>query len=497
MLKANLQLRIGQNLTLTPQLQQTIRLLQYSTLELQQQIQEMVEQNPLLEVEEPEQSTNEPLIEQENPYAAAEAETELPGPDATQEIPAELAVDTSWDSIYDAPPLAPRNDDAVSAADILENQPGAPEGLTEHLLEQLALTPLSETDRMIGQYLIMNINDDGYLVEPIEEIHREIVEALGQEQDDAEEAIDLESVQVVQHLVMQFDPPGCCAENIQQSLISQIRQNEIDGDAKRNALMILENCFSELEKQNLKKLTARAGLSQDEVEAAIELIRRQNPRPGAAFNQNTADYVTPDVYVSQQEGRWVVSLNPDISPRLRIHPYYSTLVKRGDKSADNLYIREQLQEARWFIKSIQSRNSTILRVAEAIVEKQQAFFEQGEEAMKPMVLRDIAEELGMHESTISRVTTNKYMLTPRGMYEFKYFFSSQLGTSDGGNASATAIKAMIRTLISEEDPQKPLSDSKITSILLNEKGVKVARRTVAKYREAMHIPPSNERKRIA
>ncbi len=495
MLKANLQLRIGQNLTLTPQLQQTIRLLQYSTLELQQQIQEMVEQNPLLEVEEPEQTTNEPLIEQENPYAATEAETELPGPDTTQQIPAELAVDTSWDSIYDSPPPAPRNADAVSAAELLENQPGATEGLTDHLLEQLALTPLGETDRMIGEYLIMNIDDDGYLIGTLEEIHQEIVEALGEA--DAEEPPDLASVEVVQHLIMQFDPPGCCAEDLRQSLISQIRQSEADSDAKAHALLILERYFPELEKQNLKKLVSRSGLSRDEVERAIDLIRRQNPRPGAEYSQNTADYVTPDVYLSQQAGRWVVSLNPEISPRLRIHPYYSTLVKRGDKSADNLYIREQLQEARWFIKSIQSRNNTILRVAEAIVEKQQAFFEQGEEAMKPMVLRDIAEELGMHESTISRVTTNKYMLTPRGMYEFKYFFSSQLGTSDGGNASATAIKAMIRTLISEEDPQKPLSDSKITSILLNEKGVKVARRTVAKYREAMHIPPSNERKRIA
>ncbi len=494
MLKANLQLRIGQNLTLTPQLQQTIRLLQYSTLELQQQIQEMIEQNPLLDLEEPEQTSNEPAIEQENPYASASSETELPGPDATQQIPAELAVDSSWDSIYDSPPPPPRNSDAVSASDLLENQPGAAEELTDHLLEQLALMPLGERDRLIGQHLILNINDDGYLAEPIEEIRQEVNDTLDLEDDDA---IDIESVRVVQHLIMQFDPPGCCAENLQQSLISQIRQSEADGTTKEHALLILERCFPELEKQNLKKLTARSGLTTGEVEAAIELIRRQNPRPGAEYSQNTADYVTPDVYVTQHEGEWLVSLNPEISPRLRVHPYYSTLVKRGDKSADNQYIREQLQEARWFIKSIQSRNSTILRVAEAIVEKQRAFFEQGEEAMKPMVLRDIAEELEMHESTISRVTTNKYMLTPRGMFEFKYFFSSQLGTSDGGNASATAIKAMIRTLISEEDPQKPLSDSKITSILLNEKGVKVARRTVAKYREAMHIPPSNERKRIA
>ncbi len=495
MLKANLQLRIGQNLTLTPQLQQTIRLLQYSTLELQQQIQEMVEQNPLLELEEPEQSTNEPLIEQENPFASADAATELPGTDATQQIPAELAVDTSWESVYDTPPPPPRNTDAISAAELLENQPGAAEGLTDHLLEQLELTPLNDIDRMIGQYLIHNIDDDGYLAEPLENLYEEIAIALPPEA--TEEPLDIESVQVVQHLIMQFDPPGCCAEDLQHSLISQVRQSDADSTTKDNALMILERCFVELEKQNLKKLMSRSGLDADSLERAIELIRRQNPRPGAEYSQNTAAYVTPDVYVTQHEGKWVVSLNPDIAPQLRVHPYYSTLVKRGDKSADNQYIREQLQEARWFIKSIQSRNSTILRVAEAIIDKQQAFFEHGEEAMKPMVLRDIAEELGMHESTISRVTTSKYMLTPRGMFKFKYFFSSQLNTANGGNASATAIRAMIRTLISEEDPQKPLSDSKITSILLEEKGVKVARRTVAKYREAMRIPPSNERKHIA
>lgn len=495
MLKANLQLRIGQNLTLTPQLQQTIRLLQYSTLELQQQIQEMVEQNPLLELEEPEQSTNEPLIEQENPYTSADATTELPGTDTTKQIPAELAVDSSWESVYDTPPPPPRNSDAISAADILENQPGAAEGLTEHLLEQLELTALSEIDQIIGQYLILNIDDDGYLAEPLDTLYDEIATALPP--DMMEEPLDIESVEVVQHLIMQFDPPGCCAENLQQSLISQLRQADADGDAKDNALMILERCFLELEKQNLKKLTSRSGLDIDALERAIDLIRQQNPRPGAEYSQNIAAYIAPDVYVTQHEGKWSVSLNPEVAPHLRVHPYYSTLVKRGDKSADNQYIREQLQEARWFIKSIQSRNSTILRVAEAIVDKQQAFFEQGEEAMKPMVLRDIAEELEMHESTISRVTTSKYMLTPRGMFEFKYFFSSQLNTSDGGNASATAIRAMIRTLISEEDPQKPLSDSKITSILLEEKGVKVARRTVAKYREAMRIPPSNERKHIA
>lgn len=491
MLKTNLQLRASQHLTLTPQLQQTIRLLQFSTLELQQQIQEMVDQNPLLDVEEPEAQA--PEVETTAESAYTDSESELPGTDQTQQIPADLAIDTSWESIYDSPPAAPRNTEAVSASELLENQPGVSDGLVDHLLHQLELTRLTDIDRMTGEYLILNLTDDGYLADSLEVLHADLAELLTENQ---REAPDLESTQAVQHLIMQFDPPGCAAENLQQTLISQIQQCESDEQTRNDALLILQDCFAELEKQHLQKLASRSRLDKDRVELAVELIRRQNPRPGAQFSQNTADYVAPDVYVTQQRGKWVVSLNPDVSPSLRVHPYYSSLLKRGDKSPDNQYIRDQLQEAKWFIKSIQSRNNTILRVAEVIIEKQQAFFEQGDEAMQPMVLRDIAEKLEMHESTISRATTHKYMLTPRGMFEFKYFFSSQLGTSDGGNASATAIRAMIRTLISEEDPQKPLSDSKITSILSTEKGVKVARRTVAKYREAMHIPPSNERKRI-
>jgi RNA polymerase sigma-54 factor len=274
-------------------------------------------------------------------------------------------------------------------------------------------------------------------------------------------------------------------------------QHRPESDAVTHALKLVGDFFPDLEKQNLKLLTKKSGFSTDQIEAAFDLIRTLNPRPGGGIGNSQADYVVPDVYVVQHNEKWVVSLNPDISPRLRVHPFYSTLLKRGDKSKDNRYMRDQLQEARWFIKSIQSRNDTILRVAEVIVEKQQGYFEQGEEAMKPMVLRDVAETLGMHESTISRVTTQKYMLTPKGIVEFKYFFSSHLDTADGGNASATAIRAMIRSLISDENPQKPLSDSKITTILLQEKGIKVARRTVAKYREAMQISPSNERKRIA
>ncbi len=485
MLKANLQLKIGQNLALTPQLQQTIRLLQYSTLELQQQIQEMMEQNPLLDTDEAPTAQAEAPAEYDNPYE--KADVELPGPDTSQVIPSDLPVDTSWDSIYDNP--SPQSTAADSNTDYLENQPGAGNGLSEHLLEQLELMPLTEMDMAIGRYLIHNLNDDGYLQDPLEDLLSDLHEMLDEE-------LTLEEVQVMQHTILQLDPIGCGASNLQQSLLCQLRANESNAPAVEHARALVENSFAELEKQNIKQLAQASGLDQQAIEEAMLVIRRLNPRPGSIISGKAADYVTPDVYVSQLDGVWQVSLNPEISPRLRVHPFYSSLVKRGDKSTDNQYIRDQLQEARWFIKSIQSRNETILKVAEAIVRKQQDFFEYGEEAMHPMVLRDIAEELEMHESTISRVTTQKYMLTPKGMFEFKYFFSSQLSTSDGGNASATAIRAMIRSLVQEENPQKPLSDSKIASILLQKKGVKVARRTIAKYREAMQIPPSNERKRI-
>ncbi len=486
MLKTNLQIRLGQSLALTPQLQQTIRLLQYSTLELQQQVQEMLEQNPMLDAEDPAQDP--PTTEIPKPESTETVDGEPKPLDENQAIPEDLPLDTSWDAIYDSLPSP--NMGSRDTGDFLENQSDTQTDLREHLLAQLTLTPISDVDQFIGHTLILNINDDGYLDDTLENILASLTDEL------EDEELTLEDVRVIQRLVMQLDPLGCGAMNLRESLQVQL-QHRPKSDTSTHALKLVETYFPDLEKQNLSQLTKKSGLSTDQIEAAFDLIRSLNPRPGGGISSSQADYVVPDVYVAQHKGKWVVSLNPDISPRLRVHPFYSTLLKRGDKSEDNRYMRDQIQEARWFIKSIQSRNDTILRVAEVIVEKQQGYFEHGEEAMKPMVLRDVAETLGMHESTISRVTTQKYMLTPKGIVEFKYFFSSQLDTSDGGNTSATAIRAMIRSLISEENPQKPLSDSKITTILLQEKGIKVARRTVAKYREAMQISPSNERKRIA
>ena len=480
MLKNSLQLKIGQSLTMTPQLQQTIKLLQFSTLELQTQIQEMLEQNPLLDVEE----NSVELPEQTQEIRLDDEPARL---DEDQKIPDELPLDTRWDEIYTSMPSIPKgNGEDISG--LLENRSGLEDDIRQHLLMQLNLLHLSEIDHMIAEQLIQNIDDDGYLSDTVENIHARLPSEL---------EIDLDEVIAMQHLVMRFDPVGVGATNLQENLLAQLGQLDRNDPIVINAMTIVTTYIDELGRQNLTELLRKTRLNEEELEATITLIRKLNPRPGSQIGSGNIQYIAPDVYVTRSGDRWVASLNPEIAPKLRVHPLYSGLVKRGDRSKENQYLRENLQEARWFIKSLQSRNDTILRVAQAIVARQQAFFDHGEVGMQPLILRTIADELELHESTISRVTNQKYMLTPQGLLEFKYFFSAQLDTADGGNTSATAIRAMIKQLIDEENPQKPLSDSKIRSILVDDKGVNVARRTVAKYREGMQIPPSNERKRIA
>ncbi|HID81092.1 MAG TPA: RNA polymerase factor sigma-54 [Chromatiales bacterium] len=483
MLKSSLQLRIGQSLTMTPQLQQTIKLLQFSTLELQNQIQEMLEQNPLLDTEESdEQTPSQPDATQE-----IKLDDEPARLDENQTIPDELPLDTRWDEIYQSLPSRSHASEEQQTS-LLENRSGAEDNLREHLLFQLDLLNLSETDYSIAEILIENINDDGYLSDSIENIHAGFPEKLD---------IEIDEVQAVQNLVMHFDPIGAGASNLQENLLAQLDQINDNSDTTIDAREIITHHIETLGKQNLAELLRKTKLSESRLDAAISLIRSLNPRPGSQIGSGEIQYIAPDIYVTRTGDRWIASLNPEIAPKLRLHPLYSSMVKRGDRSKENQYLRENLQEARWFIKSLQSRNDTILRVAQAIVARQQAFFDQGEVGMHPLILRTIADELELHESTISRVTNQKYMLTPQGLLEFKYFFSAQLDTTDGGNTSATAIRALIKQLIDEENPQKPLSDNKIRSILVDDKGVNVARRTVAKYREGMQIPPSNERKRIA
>ena len=308
--------------------------------------------------------------------------------------------------------------------------------------------------------------------------------------------VELDEVESVMHHIQQFDPLGVGARTLQESLQLQLQQFESGTPWLREAKILLRDYFGLLGNRDFSKLGRKLKLTTDDLQHVIHLIQSLNPRPGSGFNTAEPEYIVPDVYVVRDKGRWQVELNTESLPRLRINRMYAKLVKRGSNSSDNNYLRDNLQEARWFLKSLQSRHETLLKVANCIVERQHAFFDHGEEAMKPMVLRSVAEAIEMHESTVSRVTTRKYMHTPRGIYEFKYFFSSHVSTEAGGECSATAIRAIIKKLVAAENPAKPLSDNKMASVLA-EQGINVARRTIAKYRESLAISPSNERKRLS
>lgn len=495
-MKQSLQLRIGQSLTMTPQLQQAIRLLQLSSLELQTEIQESLEANPLLE-----QDDNLGEITLIDADAAkdggnGEDTTELTSIGAgvaenraEQALPDELEIDARWEHIYDNIPNSSTQSIAggLDHRDLFENQAGEEDTLKNHLIWQLDCAHLSETDHGIGLAIVDSIDDSGYLTESIEDIFEGLVRQFDE--------LELDEVEAVLHLVQRFDPVGVAARSVSECITIQLQQYDPDTPHLVKALVLVDKYLEYLESNDMALLKRRLQASDAELADIIRLIQTVNPHPGHIISQNHAEYVVPDVYVAKRAGRWKVSINPEHALRLRVNDQYASLIKRSDSSEDNTYLKDHLQEARWFIKSLQSRNDTLLRVAEAIVERQHAFLEYGEEAMQPMVLRDIAEQLEMHESTISRVTTHKYMHTPRGILEFKYFFSSHVSTADGGECSATAIRAIIKKFVAAEKPEKPLSDNKIAT-LLGEQGINVARRTVAKYREALNIPPSNERKRL-
>ncbi len=477
---------------MTPQLQQAIRLLQLSSLELQTEIQEALDANPLLEMDEDGDAGSETEPEARIDATADTSEdplTETPA-DGAADIPEDLPVDSNWDDIYDS--LAPVGSGSAPAGDFdpreieYSSSPGGT-SLHEHLTWQMDLTPFSPTDRAIAEFIIDAIGDDGFLTLSIEEIH----EALAGEQE-----LALEEIEAVLHRIQNFDPPGIAARDLRESLLLQLRQYPIDHPRLAQAIELVEQHFERLASRDYAQIMRRMKLDEDGLKDVLQLIQSLNPRPGSQITDQQPEYIVPDVIVTKANGRWKVELNPDAAPRLRVNPTYASLAREVRNPEDNTYIKNQLQEARWFIKSLMSRNETLLKVATAIVERQTGFLEHGEEAMQALVLHDIAEAVDMHESTISRVTNKKYMHTPRGIFELKYFFSSHVSTADGGECSATAIRARIRKLIAEEDPKKPLSDSKLAGILADQ-GINVARRTVAKYREAMNIPPSNERKRLA
>lgn len=497
-MKQSLQLKIGQHLTMTPQLQQAIRLLQLSTLDLQQEIQEALESNPLLELEDEQDSTDEiPADSNDSPPPAEEAQAttsdeswDEPAPEEqwNEEIPSELATDSNWDDTFQHQSTpGPARDDNWEPGD----NDSAEDSLQDHLRWQLNLTPMSDTDRMLATALIDAVDPDGYLRTDVDEVLEHFRHSEPELFSDAEP----DEVEAVLHRLQQFDPPGVCARDLSECLQLQLRQLPDTTPMLKDALRLVRDHLSLLGSHDYRTLMRRMRLKEEALQQVIQLIQSLNPKPGTSISSEQSEYVIPDVIVRKVQGQWSVTLNSEASPKLRINTDYAELIRRADNSADNTYLKNHLQEARWFLKSLMSRNETLLKVATEIVARQIDFFEEGEEGMKPMVLHDIAEAVEMHESTISRVTTQKYMHTPRGIFELKYFFSSHVSTSDGGAASSTAIRALIKKLISNENTAKPLSDNKIAA-LLKEQGFNVARRTVAKYREAMHIPPSNERKRL-
>ncbi len=508
-MKQSLQMKMGQQLAMTPQLQQAIKLLQLSTIELQTEIQNALENNPMLEMQDDDasepratDSTNDPVDikdkehnrseekQQEADNKAREEEAELPAEPADV-LPDELPVDSAWEDIYEsAQPATPASGADGETRDFTEFHHSGISSIQDHLNEQIRFSPLSERDQVIAETIIDAVDDNGYLLDSIEVL----VEGLNRDIDDIEEQFNAEEAETVLHLVQHLDPAGCGARDASECMSIQLTQLS-PSDTCDHAQIIVKDHLDLLAAHDFSRLRRLLKINDEQLQLAIAMIRSLNPRPGRQLVNDHDQYIVPDVFVKKVKGVWRVELNPDIAPKLGINSLYAGMVKRADKSDDNNFLRNHLQEARWFIKSLQSRNETLLRVATAIVERQRSFLEYGEEAMKPLVLRDIAEQLSLHESTISRVTTQKYIHTPRGIFEFKYFFSSHVSTANGGECSATAIRAMIRKFIAAEDATKPLSDSKIASTLVAE-GIQVARRTVAKYRESMAIPPSNERKRL-
>ncbi|MCH4295779.1 RNA polymerase factor sigma-54 [Shewanella sp. 3B26] len=494
-MKASLQLKLGQQLTMTPQLQQAIRLLQLSSLELQQEIQQALDANPLLEMDDDrldgdqydadggDKEFDDKFDEGSVSASAGDSASVETSEAVTQEsMPDELPMDTTWDEVFTAAPVA---GPGISRDDDMPFQGETSEGLYEHLEWQKNLTPFSDTDLAIATAIIDAIDEKGYLTQSLDEI----LEAVGDEE------VELDEVEAVLKRIQHFDPIGVAARDLAECLLIQLGQFAADTPHLDNAKLLIREHLDLIANRDFRTLMRKTRLKEEELRDAIVLIQSLNPRPGENVTSTKEEYVIPDVSVSKKNGRWVVELNPDCMPKLSVNQQYAALARTSRNQSDSQFIRGHLQEAKWFIKSLESRNDTLLKVANCIVQFQQGFFEYGEEAMKPMVLNDIAEAVEMHESTISRVTTQKYMHTPRGIFELKYFFSSHVGTEDGGECSSTAIRAFIKKLVAAENQKKPLSDSKMAE-LLAEQGINVARRTIAKYREAMLIPPSNQRKSL-
>jgi len=484
--KQTLQLRLSQHLALTPQLQQSIRLLQLSSLELNQEIEQALQENPLLEREE----SGEGAIFSGASDALAHTRSEEPtnkGEERANES-AEWGQDGfEWPSGASGSSKSPRDPNDESDADAGELQ-AASTSLQDHLIAQLALSQLSGRDRLRVAFLVEALDDDGYLGQSLEELVAVLPEDMIGEPDEI-----LEDLAIALKHLQSLDPPGIGARNPRECLLLQL--DNLPGDSV-NALAhtIVSDHLEQFANRDYARIKKALGCSDDELRVAQDLIRSLNPRPGAQFAPLDTRYIVPDVVVRKSRGNWVVQLNQEAMPRLRINRLYADLLRRQRGNGGG-NLSGQLQEAKWLIKNVQQRFDTIARVSQAIVDRQRAFFDHGEVAMRPLTLREIADTVDLHESTISRVTTQKYLASPRGIYELKYFFGSHVATDTGGAASSTAIRALIRQLVGAENGHKPLSDARIAEIL-GEQGIVVARRTVAKYRESLSIPPVNLRKTL-
>jgi RNA polymerase sigma-54 factor len=511
-MKQTLSLKLGQSLTMTPQLQQAIRLLQLSALDLQQEIQTTLESNPLLEMADEydedivDEASGEVLSEGVEPsIEATEAAAALDGlpsedtavgaepdvPDVNAQLDQPMAedmpVDSSWEDVYPNSSNLPAGD---ADYDPMANR-SVDQTLADHLLWQLNLTSMAPSDRVIAMNIIDAIDPSGMLTADTQDIWQSIYD----NSQPADEQASHEDVCAVLARIQEFDPIGVGARDLKECLSLQLAQLDPDTPWLHETIQLVDAHLDLLGAKDFTTLKRKTKLNEDDLALVIGLIKSLNPRPGTAIEEEAAAYIVPDVVVRKFEGRWLVELNGEATPQIRINPIYEGLAKKASNPTDKSYLRDNLQEARWFLKSLQTRHDTLLRVATKIVEVQRGFLEYGAEAMKPLILADIAEAVELHESTISRVTSRKYMATPRGVFELKYFFSSHVGTSNGGEVSSTAIRALIQKLTAEEDPRKPLSDNKIAAILKLQE-INVARRTVAKYRESLSIPPSNERKQL-
>lgn len=480
MMKQSLQLKLGQQLTLTPQLQMAIRLLQLPVLDLQAELRDALEKNVMLEMDDG--------LELAPPRGEQQGTSE----DMAGEEPGNAAETASADDYQEPLPYAEVSDygagfggqgreDGEDARDYAD---ASGTSLRDHLLAQLDVAFPEGDRKFIATMLIDAVDDDGYLTEDLEEIRANLAPDI---------ETDVDEIERVLACVQRFDPLGIGARDLCECLLLQLAPFAPDTPGLDLARRLASDCLAELGEQDYGAIRRRLSCGAEDLEIAVALLRSLNPRPGSAADTRPPEYIVPDVFVRRGDAGWQVEINPAIAPRLRVNSAYAgSLGRNGEYST----LRTQLQEARWLVKSLEIRNETLVRVARAIVSHQQAFLERGEQGMRPLVLREIAETLELHESTVSRATTGKYMHTPRGVFEFRYFFSSQVSGSDGESVSSTAIRARIRKLISEENPEKPLSDSALTRTLVSE-GIEVARRTVAKYRESMGFPSSNERRRVA